>query len=214
MDWPDAPTVAAASPVRTAARRARLARRVLHGAHGGHQVQGRANGAFGIVLVSDRHAPDGHDRVTDELLDRPAVAGDDLVARVEVAGQELARLLRVAVLCEGRGAHQVREQDRYQPPLGGGRGCIPPRPGPRRAPSRAGWSRIRRRTSRRARSDVPQVGQPDASRVPHSAQNFVPGSAAVPQLGHFTRAAPRQRLWLLAALRRPLAARRAAPVCP
>ena len=98
--------------------------RVLHGAHGGHQVQGGADRAFGVVLVGDRHAPDGHDRITDELLHRSAVAGDDLVAGVEVAGQELAGLFRVSVFGEGRGPHQVREQDRYQPPLGGGRGWL------------------------------------------------------------------------------------------
>ena len=62
------------------------------------EVQRRAHGAFGVVLMRGRGAPDGHDRVADELLDGAAVAPDDLAREVEIARQQLARLLRVAAL--------------------------------------------------------------------------------------------------------------------
>jgi len=72
-----------------------------HGADGRDQVQGRADRAFGVVLVGDRDTPDGHHRIANELLDRAAVAANDLIAGVEIAGQQVARLLRVAVLGQG-----------------------------------------------------------------------------------------------------------------
>ena len=50
------------------------------------QLEPGANAALGVVLVGDRRAPDGHDRVADELLDRAAVAVDDVARQVEVAG--------------------------------------------------------------------------------------------------------------------------------
>ena len=81
------------------------------------QVHGRSNGALGVVLVGDRRAPDRHHRVTDEFLDRAPVAFDDLARDLEVAREELAHVLRIAVLGRGREADQVREQDRHQPSL-------------------------------------------------------------------------------------------------
>ena len=83
------------------------------------QVHGRANRAFGIVLVRDRRAPHGHDRIADELLDGPAVAVDALPREHEVAVQELAHGLGIAVVGECREAHQVREQDAHDAPFGG-----------------------------------------------------------------------------------------------
>ena len=53
--------------------------------HGVDQLERRAHGALGIVLVRDRRAPDGHHRVADELLDGAAVAVDDVAREVEVA---------------------------------------------------------------------------------------------------------------------------------
>ncbi len=44
-----------------------------------------AHGAQGVLLVDDGHAEDGHDRVADVLLDRAAVALDDLAHAREVA---------------------------------------------------------------------------------------------------------------------------------
>ena len=45
------------------------------------EVEGGPDGPLGIVLVRDRRAPHRHDRVADELLDRAAVATDDLARR-------------------------------------------------------------------------------------------------------------------------------------
>jgi hypothetical protein len=73
--------------------------------------------SLGIVLACRRRTPQGHDRVADELLDGAAVALDHLTRSVEVAGEKLAHLLRVAVLGKRREADQVAEEDGYQPPL-------------------------------------------------------------------------------------------------
>ena len=62
------------------------------------EVERGTDRALGVVLAGDRRAPDGHHGVADELLDRPAVAADDLARELEVARQELARLLGVAAL--------------------------------------------------------------------------------------------------------------------
>ena len=56
---------------------ARLEVRV-QGADRVDQLERGADGALGVVLVGDRGAPHGHDRVADELLDGPAVQLDDL----------------------------------------------------------------------------------------------------------------------------------------
>src|SRR5690606_20676354 len=69
----------------------------------------------------DRGAPDRHDRIADELLHRPAVPLDRVAGDVEVAGQELAGGLGVAVLGQGGEADEVGEEDGDQPPLGDGR---------------------------------------------------------------------------------------------
>ena len=74
MPWSVAPSVTAASPVRTPARACGA------GVEGGDrvdEVEGGADGALGVVLGRDRGAPDGHHGVADELLDRAAVALDD-----------------------------------------------------------------------------------------------------------------------------------------
>ena len=95
--------------------------------HRVHQVERRPDRAFGVVLVGDRRTPDGHHRVADELLDRAAVALDDVAGEVEVAGQQLPGLLRVAALRERREADEVGEQDRHEAALGDGRGRGPGR---------------------------------------------------------------------------------------
>src|SRR5213082_2912418 len=43
-----------------------------------------------------RYAPDGHDRITDELLDSAAVTSDDRSCDGEVAGEQLAYVLGIA----------------------------------------------------------------------------------------------------------------------
>ena len=45
------------------------------------QVEAGPDRPLGVVLVGDRRAPDRHDRVADELLDRAAVAADDVARR-------------------------------------------------------------------------------------------------------------------------------------
>ena len=69
---------------------------VAEGAHGVDELERDPDGPLGIVLLGDGGSPDGHDRVADELLDRAAMALDGHAGGVEVAGQKLAHLLRVA----------------------------------------------------------------------------------------------------------------------
>ena len=94
------------------------------------QLEGGANGPLGVVLVGGRRAPHGHDRVADELLDRPAVQLDDLGGGLEVFAQQLADRLGIAVLGEAREADEIGEEDGDEAPLGRGR---------------RGWDRFRRR---------------------------------------------------------------------
>ena len=67
-------------------------------AEGGYRIddlERGPDGELGVVLLRLRHAPDGHHGVADEFLDRAAVALDDRSRGVEVAAQELARVLGV-----------------------------------------------------------------------------------------------------------------------
>ena len=85
---------------------------------GGDEVERRTDSALGVVLGRDRSAPHGHHGVADELLDRAAVELDQASARVEVAGEELARVLGVSLLgCSGE-ADEVGEEDGDEPSLG------------------------------------------------------------------------------------------------
>ena len=100
----------------------------VQGADRVDQLEGGADGPLGVVLVGGRRAPHRHDRVADELLDRPAVELDDLGGGLEVAAQQLADGLGIAVLGEAREADEVGEQDGDQAPLGrrrSGRGSVP-----------------------------------------------------------------------------------------
>ena len=72
----------------------------------------RAHGALGVVLVRDRCAEDGHDRVADELLHGAAEALDlGAQARV-VRGEHRAHVLRVELLGAAGEADEVGEEDR------------------------------------------------------------------------------------------------------
>ena len=62
-----------------------------------------------VILVRDGDAEDGHDRVADELLDRPSVALEDDAKVLEVAPHTCTQRLRLA---ERRGADEVAEEDR------------------------------------------------------------------------------------------------------
>ena len=77
----------------------------------------RTHGALGVVLVRDRHAPHRHHRVTDELLDHPAIATDDHPALLEVRREQLPHLLGVLGLRQRREPHQIPEQHRRHPTL-------------------------------------------------------------------------------------------------
>ena len=101
--------------------------------------------------------------------------------------EQLADLFGVARLGQRGEAHQVREQDGHQPPLGHRGRAV-------RLARVAGRLRARLERCGWRAAAVPQLGQnfapgatsaphpghPDASGDPHSAQNFAPGPAAVP----------------------------------
>ena len=126
MPWLVAPSVTAASPVSTPQRAWIPGPRALHGVD---EVEARADRALGVVLVRDRGAPQGHDRVADELLDAAAVALDDVGRELEVGRQELPDRLGVPALGQRREADEVGEQHRDQASLGDGpvdrRGAAP-----------------------------------------------------------------------------------------
>ena len=86
--------------------------------HRGDQVERCANRALGVIFRRGRRSPDGHHRVADELLDRPAVQLDEATTRVEVAGEELAHLLRIAALRQRCEANEVGEEDGDETALG------------------------------------------------------------------------------------------------
>ena len=83
----------------------------------GDEVERRPDGPFGVVLRGDGRSPDGHHRVADELLDRPAVQLDEPAARVEVAREQLARVLCIAALRGGGEPDEVGEQHGHEPSL-------------------------------------------------------------------------------------------------
>ena len=166
------------------------------------EVEGRPHGPLGVVLLGDRRAPDGHDGVADELLDRAAVALDDLAAQVEVAGQELADLLGVGPVGARREADEVGEEDADQAPLGDASAAAGGIAGDaarrRRRAARSAPAASRGRPGQRVPHSPqnfmpggfwnPHAGQPLARRVPHSPQNFMPAGFWWPQAGQVTRA--------------------------
>ena len=98
------------------------------------QVQRRPHGSFRVVLVRGGRSPDGHDGIADELLHRAAIPFDDVAGHLEIAGEQLAGVLRITALGERREPDEVGEEDADQAPLGhgresgwwsgaGGRGC-------------------------------------------------------------------------------------------
>ena len=181
--WLVAPTVTAASPVRTPARA------WMPGperADAVDQVERGTDCAFGVVVVRDRRAPDGHDRVADELLDRATVAADDVLALFEIARQEIADGLGVAALGERREPDEIGEQDRDQTTFRDGHGC----PGNGRGRRRCGTDgAVRgRRPARRA-----EAGSRD-ERVPAARAGWGHGRPAVrtePGVGRGSLAARR-----------------------
>ena len=76
----------------------------------GDEVERSSACAVGIVLVGDRDAEDAHDGVADELLDRPPVAVQRLLAGREVAKLDAPERLGIESLAERRRAHEVAEE--------------------------------------------------------------------------------------------------------
>ena len=76
------------------------------------ELDDRPQRAQRVVLVDDRRAEDGHDRVADELLHRPAVALEDRPHAREVAIHDPAQLLGVVALAHAGPVGHVREDDR------------------------------------------------------------------------------------------------------
>ena len=199
MPCPSAPSVTAASPVRTPAR-ARERRVELR--DGGDEVERRADGALGVVLVRDRRAPDGHHRVADELLDRAAVALDQRGGRSRSSAESSSRVSSASRSSEARReADQVGEEDGDEPPLGrGGRG----RPAARR---RRVGARAAHRTRRRTAPRQPpggRSGRRATSAAPQLGQNFALGAVLGAAAAQVTRSPPPER----ARRRRPLEPRR------
>ena len=77
----------------------------------GAHLHRRAARAQGVVLVHLGDAEHGHDRIADELLDRPAVRLDDPLHALEVAGEQGAQRLGVGRLAQGGRAGDVAEED-------------------------------------------------------------------------------------------------------
>ena len=71
----------------------------------------RPDGALGVVLVGERDAEGGHDRVAGELLHRAAVRDDAARHLVEEAGHLTADDLRVAAGEALGGVDEIDEQD-------------------------------------------------------------------------------------------------------
>ena len=65
-----------------------------------------------MVLVQGGDAEDGHDRVTDELLDRPSVTLEHALHLLEKARHDAAERLRVETLSESRRSRDVGEEHR------------------------------------------------------------------------------------------------------
>ena len=190
MPWLVAPMVTAASPVRTPARAS------MPGPSdrtASTRSSAGADGPLGVVLLGRGRAPDGHDRVADELLDGAAVAGDDVRGDVEVAREGVAHVLRVALLRERREPDEVGEQDGHEAPLRDGAGYVWPRSShtrsgrrPRSWPVRPGASAHSPQNRASGLFGVPHAGQASASRAAHALQNLRPASFSVPQLEHVT----------------------------
>jgi hypothetical protein len=107
---------------------------------GRDEIERGPNGSLRVVLRGHRRPPRGHDRIADELLHHTPVELDQPSARVEVARQQLAHLLRVTRLRQGREPDEVGEQHRNEPALGNGLGRCRSGRDRRRRRRRGEWS--------------------------------------------------------------------------
>jgi hypothetical protein len=134
----------------------------VEGGHRRGELEGSPHCSFGVVLLRCRSAPDGHDGGADELLHRSAVARDRRSGDVEVAREELARVLGVACLRRTREADGIYEEDRDDSAFGDracgtkligcdivaeGRAALTAEPRGGRIRSGARWARLKERGS-------------------------------------------------------------------
>ena len=176
--------------------------------YGGHQIERGPHRPLGIVLPRYRRAPGGHHAVALVLADRAAVRGGDPAGGGVVRAHELANILRIVALAEGREAGEIAEQNRDQAALDRrqiehGRPAGRPRAVRARAlralaisggRPRAATAGIAAPHSRQNRwsgwlVSVPHAGQWSACGVPHWPQNFAPAGTSAAQLWH---------VWLIA----------------
>ena len=187
MPWPSAPSVTAASPVRTPARRLEPGPRAPRDRV--DQLERRADRALRVVLVRDRRAPDRHHRVADELLDGASVAGDDLARGREVPVEEVADVLRVQSSDSGvNPTRSTNMTEMRRISFAAVSGEVPGRsagaPPSAIGPDTAGPRLVPHSPQNFAPTGfaAPQAEQSLASRCPHSRQNLPVGSFCVPQL--------------------------------
>ena len=85
--------------------------------HGGDEFKCGPYGPLGVVLMSDVGTPHRHERVADELVDRPAESLDDLLRPIEIDREHPPHVLGVAHLCQRREPDEVGEHRRDEPAL-------------------------------------------------------------------------------------------------
>ena len=77
----------------------------------GLHLRGGTNGTERIVLVRDGNPEDGHDRVSDELLDRASMPPENDAKFLEVAAHARTQRLGIGRLAERGRANEVAEED-------------------------------------------------------------------------------------------------------
>ena len=75
------------------------------------QRQASCQGALGVIAKRAWQAKDRHHGVADELLQRPAMIGNDAAGMRVVAAHQGAHILRIEALAKGGGAGHVGEQN-------------------------------------------------------------------------------------------------------
>ena len=161
--------------------------------HCGDQVERGPDRPLGVVLVRDRRPPHRHHGVADELLDGAAVQRDQPAAGLEVAGQQLTGVLRVAALGCGGEADEVGEEDGDHLPLGG-RGAAAAGAAGAAAPAADASPRGAPQSPQNlfpGGFSAPHVEQPRARALPQSPQNRLATGFSAPQLHTQTPAKPR-----------------------
>ena len=75
-------------------------------------LAGCSDGPERVILVRARDPEDGHDGISDELLDRPSMVLDDAANLLEVPAHRSTQRLRVELLAERRRTRHVAEEHR------------------------------------------------------------------------------------------------------